>query len=80
VKQGYFDGFVHPKAIRFSDSQFALVAARAFGCNPEARRNHYIALEEQDLSDRVMQAIQSKGEIREISARTETSHPERPDK
>ena len=35
-------------------------AAVAFGCNPDTMRKHYIALDEQDISDRVMEQIQSQ--------------------
>jgi len=34
-------------------------AAITFGCNPETMRQHYIALEEQDISDRVMETMQN---------------------
>lgn len=33
-------------------------AAIAFGCNPDTMRKHYVALDETDISDRVMDAIQ----------------------
>ena len=35
-------------------------AAVAFGCNPQTMRQHYIALDEVDISDRVMERIQSQ--------------------
>jgi hypothetical protein len=35
-------------------------AAVAFGCKPDTMRKHYIALDEQDISDRVMEQIQSQ--------------------
>ncbi len=35
-------------------------AAIAFGCNPQTMREHYIALEEQEISDRVMDKIQNE--------------------
>jgi integrase len=35
-------------------------AAVAFGCNPETMRQHYVALEEQEISDRVMDKIQAQ--------------------
>ena len=43
-------------------------AAIAFGCNPQTMRQHYIALEETEISDRVMEKMQaeSSGEVREI--------------
>jgi len=35
-------------------------AAVAFGCNPQTMRQHYIALDEVEISDRVMEKIQSQ--------------------
>ena len=35
-------------------------AAVAFGCDPNTMRKHYIALEEQDIADRVMDKIQNE--------------------
>lgn len=35
-------------------------AAIAFGCNPQTMRQHYIALEETEISDRVMDKIQGR--------------------
>ena len=35
-------------------------AAVAFGCNPDTMRQHYIALDEVDISDRVMDRIQGR--------------------
>jgi hypothetical protein len=35
-------------------------AAIAFGCNPDTMRQHYIALDEVEVSDRVMDRIQSQ--------------------
>lgn len=35
-------------------------AAVAFGCNPQTMRQHYIALDETEISDRVMDKIQGK--------------------
>jgi hypothetical protein len=35
-------------------------AAVAFGCNPDTMRKHYIALDEVEISDRVMERIQSQ--------------------
>jgi integrase len=42
-------------------------AAVAFGCNPQTMRQHYIALDEVEISDRVMEKIQNgiEGELRE---------------
>jgi hypothetical protein len=42
-------------------------AAVAFGCNPQTMRQHYIALDEVTISDRVMEKIQNgiEGELRE---------------
>jgi len=34
-------------------------AAVAFGCNPQTRREHSIALDEQEITDRVMERIQN---------------------
>ena len=44
-------------------------AAVAFGCNPKTMRQHYIALDEVEISDRVMEKIQNgiEGELREIA-------------
>jgi integrase len=43
-------------------------AAIAFGCNPNTMREHYLSLEEVEISDRVMEKMQAKiwGEVREI--------------
>ena len=35
-------------------------AAVAFGCNPQTMREHYIALDEQQITDRVMERIQNE--------------------
>ena len=35
-------------------------AAVAFGCNPQTMRQHYIALDEVEISDRVMDQNQSQ--------------------
>jgi hypothetical protein len=35
-------------------------AAVAFGCNPQTMRQHYIALDEMAISDRVTDRIQQK--------------------
>ena len=42
-------------------------AAVAFGCNPQTMRQHYIALDEVTISDRVMEKIQNgiEGDLRE---------------
>ena len=42
--------------------------AIAFGCNPDTMRKHYLALEEFEISGRVMEKMQaeSSGEVREI--------------
>ena len=44
-------------------------AAVAFGCNPQTMREHYIALDEVAISDRVMEKIQNgiEGDLRENS-------------
>ena len=46
-------------------------AAVAFGCNPQTMRQHYIALDEVEISDRVMEKIQNgiEGELREMGNR-----------
>ena len=48
-------------------------AAVAFGCNPQTMRQHYIALDEVTISDRVMEKIQDgiEGDLREIGAADE---------
>jgi hypothetical protein len=50
-------------------------AAIAFGCNPDTMRQHYIALNEVEISDRVMEKVQAEswGEVRET--RNPTSEP-----
>ncbi len=64
----------HPKAKKFKLHNFrgtAMSRARmagvsfddaavAFGCNPQTMRQHYISLDEVEISDRVMEKIQSK--------------------
>ena len=35
-------------------------AAVAFGCNPQTMRQHYIAVDETEISDRVMEKIQGR--------------------
>jgi hypothetical protein len=52
---GAVHGFTNPgSGISYDD------AAVAFGCNPQTMRQHYIALDEVDISDRVMEKIQSQ--------------------
>ena len=43
-------------------------AAIAFGCNPDTMRKHYLALEEIEISDRVMDKLPAgnSGEVREM--------------
>ena len=73
----------HPKVMKFKLHNFrgtAMSRARmagvsyddaavAFGCNPQTMRQHYIALDEVEISDRVMERIQNgiEGELRESS-------------